>query len=1034
MKLSRFHISGGLLIVLTAYCSIYLSLLSFSSFLPYAMDNNETWCNLGHAKNVCDYGISKNKGLADEACEYSAQNPNAHPLVHTHQGNFPRLWATLLYFIGFQTAREQIAITTFTIGILSLLAAFGFIRRVLGETVAVLFCLFMMTDYLLFAQWQVNTWRVWQGLYFFGALYLVHRISREGGRLDRWILLTLLFFAIFYSELVFASFIWSTAIVYAAILCWRGQKRTLLKITTVAIAGGILAGVVLVSQLIAYYGYQAMFRDAYYTVTLRNIVSDPKKLAEAIQFMQEKDILFLRNFASNPGIHSINWLFRSIFRGIVGPWSPMFFILATLGFSGLLIHWVANNRPMQFFRDEFIKLACLYPTVSARVNADSSFSKFFAFIRNPLVLGGVWMGWCVLLVSVLKDYWFWTGFGRSYVGVSLIIPLVIFVATLLTWASLRFNYDTSKNPAKTGYLIAVTVVLVITAFVISRYPTPFPSEYKSIWDLVLMSKFFPLMLMLGILGGGMYLVAHVFIAGDPRFTVLGEKFGAAFPLLAAASISYLVAWLWSPGYLMTGYLNRCCPIVTYAMYLIPALALWAYGFSARVWYSGILRPALLWTSPGLSCAAGAAIVAGIGMLAFWIRVQAVSIELLPPSLGRLMGTLESTIFQGKGLAVSNYTVPAAFSAKSWGWNSSNWNENMAKHIPPAPIQWDPDNLWIAEKAKTSEYAKPEFYVFYDPPYSMDFAVKRARILLGREKADPRYLDSSIVRSAMGLEPSPFQHQLVCKDQSRWEAWVIVKLDQRPIPYLGQDHPVQPVSSSQISHPPVSGKKPSARWPVYAEFVPNSDILVLGKPILQILSPEETPMLFHARKRALNPGAENAVSSFAVVATGVIFASPNSSLEFVFNEDVPSGTLYVWQGEQLRVFSRDNEKSASSNNRIVLQAKNESTAMPDRMPNQEVPQPAHVRLASQIVGRNELVVSPIYTYLHSGKVSEGDSHWKLWSVKNGGVLSLVSETTNREAFHVHHNGIETLILSVIPKDANGRSGFEYFSAPFDLGNR
>jgi hypothetical protein len=44
--------------------------------------------------------------------------------------------------------------------------------------------------------------------------------------------------------------------------------------------------------------------------------------------------------------------------------------------------------------------------------------------------------------------------------------------------------------------------------------------------------------------------------------------------------------------------------------------------------------------------------------------------------------------------------------------------------------------------------------------------------------------------------------------------------------------------------------------------------------------------------------------------------------------------------------------------------------------------------------------------------------------------LVSETTKREAFHVQREGAETYILSVIPEDANGRGGFEYFSAPFD----
>lgn len=1030
---------GGVLIALL-YVIIFGTLLVCTDGLPYGMDNNETWSNLGHAKNLYDYGFSKSKGLADEACEYSGHNPLAHPLVHTHQGNFPRLWATLLYSVGFQSARAQITITTFSISLLGLLAAYGLTRRVFGEAIALLFCLFMMTDYLLFGQWQVNTWRAWQGLYFFGTLYLAHRIGKDGGRFDRWALLSLLFVAIFYSELVFASFVWTTVAVYSAFLCWGKGRDRFYKITATATAGAVVAGAILATQLISYYGYHAMIRDAYYTVTLRNVISDPKKLAEGIQFMKSRDVLFLWNFASDPSIHSMDWLFGSIFRGVVGTWSPMFLILSALGFGGLLIHWTVQARLIQFIRNGFGKLFYPYPTASGSIEMRRYYGEYAAFLRNRLTIGGLWIGWYLLLANVLKDYWFWTGIGLDHLGAFLLMPMttiglvaIVVAATLLAWTSLRLNSEVSKSQARTGSLSAAAVMLVLTAFVVSRHPVRFPLDWKPIWDVVMMPRIFRPMLAAGILGGGMYLVAHVLMAGDQRFVVLSEKFEAALPLLAAGGAGYFVAWLWSPGYLVTGYLDRCCPIVTYAMYIIPALALWAYGLSARVWCQGLLQPALLRTAPGISCAAGATIVAGISMLVFWIRVQAVSMELLPPTFGRLMDVLESTMFQGKGIAVSNYPVPAAFSAKSWGWFGPYGDENMAKNVPPAPIRWDPDRFWIAEKGKTSSYAKPEFYVFYDQPYSLEFAVSRAKVILGREKAHLRYLDAGIVRAAMGLQQSPFQHQLVGKDEGRWGAWAIVKLDQRPIPYLGQYSPPAPVSSPSAARP-APAKKDFAKWPVYVEFVPNRDILAANEPILQILSPGETPRQIYARKRSANPGAEDVVSQFAVLATGSAIASPDSSLEFDFNEDVPGGTLYVWQGEQLRVFSRDNEKPGRDN-RIVLKAKDGSTqdTTPVQVPDRELPRPAYVRLASQAVGPNEWAVSPLYTYLHSGMVPEGGSHWKLWSVNKDGVLSLVSETTKREAFHIHRDGAETFILSVIPEDANGRGGFEYFSAPFDPGS-
>ncbi|PWU09371.1 MAG: hypothetical protein C5B47_03535 [Verrucomicrobia bacterium] len=1026
-KLSDFRISGGLLTILVAYCASYLLLLCFSDFLPYVMDNNETWSNLAHAKNTYDYGISKNKGLADEACEYSGENPSAHPLVHTHQGNFPRLWATLLYFLGFQTAREQIAITTFTIGVMSLLAAFGLTRRVFGETVAVLFCLFMMTDYLLFAQWQVNTWRVWQGLFFFGALYLTHRLSRDGGRLDRWILLALLFLAIFYSELVFASFVWTATVVYAAILCWRGQKKMFLKIATVVTIGGVLAGVILAGQLIAYYGYTSMLRDAYYTVTLRNIISDPEKLAEAVKFMQEKDVLFLRNFANNPGVYSVTWLITSVFRGILGPWSPMFLILSGLGFGALLIHWIVNSG---VFREEFLKLAYADSAASPSANRGPSFTQSAAFIVNRLALCIVWMGWCFLLLNVLKDYLSWTGSvqgnSRAYSMISesaINLVVILGAAIFFAWASLRFNYDVSKKAAKTQYLVTGAILLAGIAFVVSRYQSRFSSDWKSIWNLMMMPKVFPYLLVAGILGGALYLVAHVFMAGDPRFAIFSNKFEAALPLLFATGAAFLMAWFWSPGYLATGYLDRCCPIATYTMYLIPALALWGYGLSAKVWLGNFQSP-LLQAPLGLACVAGAAIGAGTIMLTFWVRVQAVSVELLPPTFGRLMAVLESAMFQGKGLAASNYTVPAAFSTKSWGWNPGYWTENMAKNVPPVPLRWNPENLWISEKGKTLKYAQPEFYIFYDQPYSLNIGASRAESLLRREKAPPRYLNASIVRTAVGLEKSPFQHQLVVKDESRWDAWVIVRLDHKPIPYLGGGHPpAQPLSSLSVPE-----KKPFAKWwpDIHVEFVPHGDILIVGKPILEIVNSEIKKIaLISARERLLNPGVENVISSFRTVATGHVSIPPDSSLKFVFHQDAPSGTLYVWQGEQLRVFSRDNKEASDLNNQLVLQV---NEVLPKDV--SDTPKQAHVRFTSQRVGANELAVTPAYAYLHSEKIPESGSCWKLWNAKNDGTLKLVSETTDRQAFRIHPEDVGTLILSVIPKDAQGRSGFEYFSAPFN----
>src|SRR6202008_1622904 len=106
--------------------------------------------------------------------EAASPNASAHPVVHSHQGNFPRLFAFLIYVLGARTAASQILVTTLTIGTASVLMAYAFLRRTSGELMATLAVLFLITDYLMFAQWQVNTYRVWHCFLLFAALQCVH--------------------------------------------------------------------------------------------------------------------------------------------------------------------------------------------------------------------------------------------------------------------------------------------------------------------------------------------------------------------------------------------------------------------------------------------------------------------------------------------------------------------------------------------------------------------------------------------------------------------------------------------------------------------------------------------------------------------------------------------------------------------------------------------------------------------------------------------------------------------------------------------
>ncbi len=114
---------AGALVVVAAFIAVSTALFVMGDGIPYVMDNNETFSSLNHALQPVEFDFFKSYGLADEA---ASPYPAAHPVVHSHQGNFPRLFAFLIYVLGARSAESQILVTTLTIGVASVLMAYAF--------------------------------------------------------------------------------------------------------------------------------------------------------------------------------------------------------------------------------------------------------------------------------------------------------------------------------------------------------------------------------------------------------------------------------------------------------------------------------------------------------------------------------------------------------------------------------------------------------------------------------------------------------------------------------------------------------------------------------------------------------------------------------------------------------------------------------------------------------------------------------------------------------------------------------------------
>jgi len=288
-------IDPGVAIILITYLVWYSFLIVRGHGIPYVMDNNESFSSLNHAYNLWNFDFFRSYGVTDEAV---SPDPAAHPVGHTHQGNFPRLFAFVLYALGARSIESQIWITTMTIGIASVLMSYCFFRRLAGALFATIAVLLLITDYLMFAQWQVNTYRVWHGFLLFAALLTVRGFSEWPRRW--WVIATVLTYAaLFYGELVFAAFVTFTVAFYT-VWTYRRAPGSVVLVGIAQGAGAALGLATVILQLVLYLGWQDFLTDLRLTLTARNFAPDDTEFITTLRnFYQTRNIAFFYNIQSS---------------------------------------------------------------------------------------------------------------------------------------------------------------------------------------------------------------------------------------------------------------------------------------------------------------------------------------------------------------------------------------------------------------------------------------------------------------------------------------------------------------------------------------------------------------------------------------------------------------------------------------------------------------------------------------------------------------------------------------------------------------
>ncbi len=708
---------AGLGVVVLAYLISLGGLLVSTQGLPYVLDNNETYSSLVHARNILRFGVRETFGLTDEAY---GQEATQHPYVYTHGGNFPRIYTLLLYVLGARTAEAQIVITTFTVGLTGLLLAYHFFSRVANPLFALIYCLFLITDYVMQTQWLVNTWRAWHPFFLFSSLLCVHGLLRRG-RLPRWrAAITLLNFAcLIYFEIVFATLVTVSAMVYAGLLGRRRPRRVLQGWLLIG-GGAALGAAVLIGQLIGYLGWDGFREDVRLTYLARNAAAvDLNAFRSAVwSFVEEHRLVFWDNFFGGVVSNTV------LFRWCLLPYTPALVFIALLISTG----WAVSLLPV-------------FDLVIASKGSSRTWSARSA-MRWAIGAGALFV------YATMMDSSFAGLPDKGLVGRIGAVIAAAAVGGLGLTVHHRLRERTGDGLGfPTSRIVGAAVVLLVFAALARSHPFLYD-------DGVALAPLFRQLIgrtggvmiwRLAVLGGAVLAVSLV-VARHSLMSRDRRRFERLILFVIAGMVGLVTVLSLFPGYVMSGYLSRYCPLTVY-LHLVPfAVTFYVLvqvslnsvkglaAFSAampRTTHSSQERIAgrapprmALWLHPVLVCRRAAAALPVVLVLAdaagkldlqAWMRAQPCSRSCRSRSTRGLRSSSTPTRRPSP-----SPPRDGRISIRSWARASfATWT---ASSISAVTFRY----LWLADKRSNTKYFEPDYFVCWSPRQLFDPVVRRAQ--------------------------------------------------------------------------------------------------------------------------------------------------------------------------------------------------------------------------------------------------------------------------------------------------------------------
>ncbi|MGM5024434.1 hypothetical protein [Tardiphaga sp. 367_B4_N1_1] len=793
-----------------------------SSFVPYVMDGNETFSVWWHAHNLYSFSFWKSFGLTDESYGLTEAS---HPFFHTHQGNMPRLFGFIIYALGARTVESQVLVTTLIVGNLTLYFCYASIAKVSRPVIAFVFCLLLFSDYLLYAQWHVVTYRVWYGFLFFGAWFAIVSASDERG-VWPYLLLGLLFFLLFYFELVFAGYV---SIISGLLGLWWhwGKPRRIAALYFVQ-AVGLIAGIgLLFGQLVLAMGLDAVKADFTTTFLARNSAENGATAESIGEFFRAHNIVFWMNFRDGSVLRSMTSFVRSMGIAVFQIWTPAFFVLVCAPFIGVIISFL-EKRPIHAVAgvsvpgsEQSDRMSRLWNAIGLDPDRHVWLVRFAGLatlvagaglvLCELLTIGRLFgiapivshHGLRLLMVTAVVAPMLVMFVGYRYrptvrvvgqaslfallAAMVVVLGAVIFEVPIARWLT---HLMTSRSVVPVamvaligmavgfGYLLPPsllpvvrgTMASVLIAFLIARSYRMFNENYSEIWLTVYQSAEMRVLIRCATLMMAAAGIAFAVMGARQSFGGAWKTFiGRALTLFALSFAGYVTIYILSPGYVFSGYVERLAPFAVFFMTFIPAIAICAVAVVGYRGARAFTAVELRWSLTVNRVWVPVCVVFAIATTALlWIKVQVYYAKLLPSNYLTFARTLTQIPFKGASFAVNNYAAVVAYYTRNWAYIDAMQKPSIASTGDAEQRLTDRSYHWLADWSSNSDYRYPQYYACMKmQSFDTALALRDPSRSAGRSL----FCDSETEK----WRESPFNDKVVAADATPARYWSIVEL-------------------------------------------------------------------------------------------------------------------------------------------------------------------------------------------------------------------------------------------------------------------